>query len=141
MTKKLLIGASAIWLLLGVASVRPALGESLDQYAIVHLTFSGSIRLPGVTIAAGTYTFKRVGPAMIQVLSRDRRTSFGVFMTIPALRAERSSTQEVVFGKAPVGEPPPLDEWFPVREPSAFSQIRTPGFAFRYAREPGSDAR
>ena len=132
MTKKILIGAIAIWLLLTAASVRPAIADSLDQYTMAHLTFSGSIRLPSVTLAAGTYTFKRVGPGMIQVLSRDHRTSYGVFMTIPITRAERSSKQEMVFENARAGEPPSLKAWFPFPEPSAFSQIRTIGYEFLY---------
>ena len=128
--KKTLILASAIALVLTAVWAPPA--AALDQYRISHLTFSGAVALPGVTLPAGTYTFKRVVPGVIQVLSRDHMTSYGLFMTIPTLRTERTTKQEVVFGEARVGEPPPIATWFPFPEPAWFAYRRSVGYEFLY---------
>ena len=62
--KKTLIMASAIALVLTAAWARPV--AAADQYRISHLTFSGAVRLPGLALPAGTYTFERVVPGVIQ---------------------------------------------------------------------------
>ena len=85
--KRALILASSM-ALLSVLFVSPAAAGRLDQYTISHLTFSGAVRLPGMPLPAGTYTFKRVLPGVIQVLSKDHMTLYGTFMTIPQLRSE-----------------------------------------------------
>jgi len=132
MMKKALIAASSIALLLTAVSTPPAVAGGLDQYRIYHLTFSGPVRLPGVALPGGTYTFKRVRPGVIQVLSRDHMTLYGTFMTIPTLRPERTTKQEVVFGEALAGEPPPIKTWFPFPEPSLYNWSRSVGYDFLY---------
>jgi hypothetical protein len=128
--KRILITASAIALLLGIVSTPRA--AAMDQYTISHLTFSGSVRLPGVTLPAGAYTFKRVLPGVIQVLSRDHLTVYGTFMTIPTLRPERTTKHEVVLGEAPAGQPPPVRVWFPFPEPAWYTYHRSVGYEFLY---------
>lgn len=110
----------------------PASAARLDQYTISHLTFSGSFRLPGVSLPAGTYTFKRVRPGLIQMVSKDHMTLYGTFMTIPRLRSERTTTQEVVFRETHVGEPPPVAVWYPFPEPAWFNFNRSVGYGFLY---------
>jgi len=53
-------------------------------------------------------------------------------MTIPTLRSERTTKQEVVFGEAPAGEPPPIKVWFPFPEPSWYNWNRSVGYDFLY---------
>lgn len=128
--KKALVLASAMALLLAAAPTPAAAGA--DQYTISHLTFSGPVRLPGVVLGPGTYTFKRLLPGVIQVLSRDHMTLYTTFMTIPTLRTERTTKQEVVFGEARIGEPPPIAAWFPFPEPAYFNYHRSVGYEFLY---------
>ena len=103
-----------------------------DQYTISHLTFSGAFQLPGVTLPAGTYTFKRVAPGVIQVLSQNHQTLYGTFMSVPTLRSERTLKQEVVFGEAPASEAAPVKVWFPFPEPAWFNYHRSVGYEFLY---------
>jgi hypothetical protein len=112
----------------------PVTAGRLDQYKISHLTFSGPVQLPGLTLPAGTYTFKRVLPGVIEVQSRSHLTSYGTFMTIPTLRpvGERTLKQEVVFGEAPAGEPLPIKVWFPFPEPAWLQLHRSVGYEFLY---------
>ena len=118
--------------LLTVLLVPPASATGLDQYVISHLTFSAPVRVPGATLPAGTYTFKRIVPGVIQVLSKDHRTVYAMFMTMPRLRADRTTKQEVVFGEAPAGEPPPVETWFPFPESSWYNWHRSVGYDFLY---------
>lgn len=80
---------------------------------ITHLTFSGSVRVPGATLAAGTYTFRRIHPRVIQVVSKDRSTVYAMFNTIARWRTETVHKDEMVFGEASVGTPPAMEIWFP----------------------------
>jgi hypothetical protein len=128
--KRILMFSSVALLL--TALFVPSADARGDQYTISHLTFSGAFQLPGVTLPPGTYTFKRVAPGVIQVLSRNHQTLYGTFMTVPTLRSERTVKPEVVFGEAPVGEAPPIVTWFPFPEPAWFNYHRSVGYEFLY---------
>lgn len=130
---KNVLWASAFALLLIVVSTAPA-PAATNRYTFSHLTFSGSVQLPGVALPAGTYTFMRVSPRVIQVLSRDHRRSYGMFMTIPTLRHDQTTKQEIVFGEPSVGEPPPIKTWFPVplSALASYNWHRSVGYEFLY---------
>jgi len=113
----------------------PAADANSDQYRISHLTFSGAFQLPGVTLPEGTYTFERVAPGVIRVLSKNHMTVYGTFMTIPTLRPLRTghtTKQEVVFGEAAAGEAPPVKVWYPFPAPAFFNYHRSVGYEFLY---------
>lgn len=129
--KKTLIVTSSM-ALLSVLFVPPAVAATMDQYRISHLTFSEPVRLPGVALPAGTYTFERVVPGVIRVLSKDHMTLYGTLMTIPRLRSERTTKQEVVFREARVGETPAITAWYPFPEPSWVNFSRSVGYGFLY---------
>ncbi len=130
---KNMLWASAFALLFTAVSTAPAPAAS-NPYTFSHLTFSGSVQLPGVALPAGTYTFMRVAPRVVQVLSRDHRRSYGMFLTVPTLRHDRTTKQEIVFGEASAGEPPPIKTWFPIPlpEPVWTNWHRTVGYEFLY---------
>jgi hypothetical protein len=81
-----------------------------------HLTFSGTVALPGVVLARGVYTFEAMPdhPAIVRVLSRDRSvlyfTGFTGRVTRPlGLRAGRP----VTFAETPRGAAPRISVWYP----------------------------
>ena len=79
-----LFGASV----LGLALTVPMLGSSVPLNT-TRLTFSGPVRLPGVTLIAGSYLFERVDPTIrnvIVVRSGDRARVFFMAQTLPAER-------------------------------------------------------
>jgi hypothetical protein len=81
------------------------------------LTFSGPVALPGVVLAAGTYTFERADGHLdiVRVLSKDRSKVYFMAFTREVDRPEGLSADRVVtFGEASSGAPPikaryPLD--------------------------------
>jgi hypothetical protein len=59
-------------------------------------------------------------------------TLYGTFMTIPRLRTERTTKQEIVFREAHVSETPAIDVWSPFPEPAWFNFHRSVGYGFLY---------
>ena len=78
----------------------------------IFFTFSGPVELPGVGLAPGKYLFRlpdaRDAHDVVQVLSADGKTSYGIFFTIPDERLTAPDKPEVVFMEAPAGNPLPI---------------------------------
>ena len=102
--------------------------ESRNTHADL-LTFSGPVRLPGVTLAAGSYMFERVEPTnpdVIVVRSGDRTRKYYMGWTNRVEKpAHLSADRLVALGEARPGTPPPVTAWYPQGE------LR--GHAFIYA--------
>jgi len=103
--------------LLGVfATSSPGAFDNADR--TTHFTFSGPVRLPGVTLAAGTYTFAVVNPFtgsdVVKVTSRDGSKLYAMKLTRSTYRsASRNLKPTVSFGETPAGTPPPVQAWYP----------------------------
>ena len=86
-----------------------------------YITFSRSVALPGVELAAGTYIFETPTNAMsnsvVRVSSRDRRK---VYLTAFTRQVERPRNDRgkliVTLGEATPGAVPPVSTWFPIGE-------------------------
>lgn len=93
-----------------------------------HLTFSGPVGLPGVTLAAGTYTFSIANPdgGRDVIVVRNRMNNqvcyLGFTMRAPrpnGLREDRS----VVLAEAARGHVAPIVGWYPRGESSGHTFI------------------
>ena len=103
-------------LVLGLFLAAPMRGSEGSLHTD-NLTFSGPVRLPGVTLAAGTYSFERVvltNPDVIVVRGGDRMK---VYFMASTQRVDRpaglSRYQLVTFGEARPGIAPPVAAWYP----------------------------
>ena len=97
----------------------PAWAQDVSDslHKATHLTFSGPVSLPNVTLPAGTYMFRFVdvnGTDVLQVLSDDGNTAYAMFNTIPIARAKSDSANApiVTFKETPAGAPAAIDAWF-----------------------------
>ncbi len=85
-----------------------------------RLTFSGAVRLPGVTLPAGPYLFERLEPTnrdLIVVRSVDRMRVYFMANTQRADRPEAMPADQLVtLGEARRGEVPPVTAWYPQGE-------------------------
>jgi hypothetical protein len=110
------IGALALGSSLSV----PVQGTVATNLHTNHLTFSGPVALPGVTLPGGTYIFERVvptNPDVVVVRSLDRTRVLYMASTDRVLRPEWLDTERaVVFGEARRDAPPPIAAWYPVGE-------------------------
>ena len=111
------------FVLLAIASVLIAAAIGVDRASAqdtasqaTKITFSKPIRLPSVTLPAGTYTFLHPTPMLdfhvVQVLSSDQTKSYGFFLTIPNDRLEKTNDTVVTFRETPVGYLDTVKAWF-----------------------------
>src|ERR1043165_9929217 len=67
------------------------------------LTFSGPVQVPGVTLPAGTYTFKLAdlngNRHVVQIFSKDEKKIYTTLMAIPNQRLEPSDKPVVMFAE------------------------------------------
>ena len=127
---KRVLAISVMALLSTALTVRTA--DASVAESISHVTFSGSFQLPGMTLPGGTYTFSRVAPNVILVRSRDHRTVYGMFMTIPTLKPGHLTKPEIVMSEARAGEAPRVERWFPFPRTSYLALHQSTGYELRY---------
>jgi hypothetical protein len=90
-------------------TVQGVLGGSAGEH---HLTFSAPVALPGVSLAPGTYIFRRpVGNVLL--VTNAQRQPYAMLSTISATRSSASDRYEIVLGP-PLAEGAPrrIEAWF-----------------------------
>lgn len=107
-----------------VAAVILALVAAASSYAfgstrINNLTFSRSVALPGVTLAAGSYSFEvlepGVGVDIVRVWNKDRNRVFYTGITMSVERPRHMDPKRIVeFGESVGGAAPPILAWYPI---------------------------
>ena len=80
------------------------------------LTFSGPVQVPGITLPAGTYTFKLADLTgnrhVVQVFDKDEKKIYTTLLAIPNQRMEPSDKPLVLFSERPAGSPQAVKVWF-----------------------------
>ena len=100
--------------LLGLVAATAPAGADMGD-GTMYITFSRSVALPGVELAAGTYVFSLASsnnPSAVRVLSRDRRKIYLTAFTIDTARPA-GLTAPVTFGEVVSGQAPRIKAWFP----------------------------
>ena len=105
--------------ILGVMATSSATG--MDNRRTTYFTFSGPVRMPGVTLPAGTYVFEVVNPGgtsdVVSVSSRDRSNTYLMQFTRFVDRPSRGNLNATIaLGETTDGVPPPVNAWFPQSE-------------------------
>jgi hypothetical protein len=107
-------------LALGLSFTAPTFGA--NALSTNRLTFSGPVRLPGVTLSSGAYLFERLDysdPDLIVVRSVDRTKSYYVGLTRRVSRpAGLAADRLVTIGEAARGAVPSVESWFPHGQPN-----------------------
>jgi hypothetical protein len=88
-----------------------------DEYTkTTHLTFSGPVQIPGMTLQAGTYTFKLADPESgrrtIQIWDKEGGNLLATLLTIPDQMLEPADEPVVLFSEQPAGSPQAVKAWF-----------------------------
>jgi len=82
-----------------------------------YLTFSGPVRLPGVTLATGTYTFERPDGIshLVRVRSQAGSQVYFTGFTLPVTRPDGVPRNRAITfrGEVPRGSAPEIDAWYP----------------------------
>jgi len=106
--------------LLGVFATS-ANSAMIDSRRTTYFTFSRTVQMPGVALAAGTYIFEVANPDggsdVVRVLSRDRKQVFLMKFTRTIYREAKGDLKATLsLGEAPAGTPPPVKAWYPESE-------------------------
>jgi hypothetical protein len=113
--KSALMVCGAVVLGLTLANLGRAASTAASQTN--HLTFSGPVGLPGVTLPRGTYTFEVIPlhPDIVRVLSRDGSRMYFTGFTMRVVRpAGLSADQPVTVAETARGVAPRITAWYPV---------------------------
>jgi hypothetical protein len=101
--------------LAGLLAAVPQTIKASPVNRTTYLTFSRSVALPGVTLAAGTYIFELPAddPSIVRVSSRDRlRVFFTAFTKIVDRPRGVKWDQQVTLGETQHGEAPSIQAWY-----------------------------
>ncbi|MBI3050330.1 MAG: hypothetical protein HYY76_18690 [Acidobacteria bacterium] len=96
-------------------------GDAASMVApkVNHLTFSGAVGLPGVTLPRGTYTFELIPlrPDIVRVLSRDRLQLYFTGFTREIPRPTGPAANRLVtLAETRPGQAPRITAWYPIGE-------------------------
>jgi hypothetical protein len=102
---------AALALTAGVASAQATLPDRKT-----YVTVSGPVSVPGMTLPAGTYTF-RIADSLndrhiVQIFNREGTQLFTTLIAIPAQRPEAEGDAVVTFKETPSDRPPAIHYWF-----------------------------
>lgn len=99
-----------------VAVMSPALANAQTYDKLAYLTFNRPVQIPGVTLHAGTYSFRLANAAtsrnVLQVLSNDGAIVYATFHTLPDSRTVVTPTPVVSFLETPAGVPAAVKSLF-----------------------------
>lgn len=101
----------------GLLFTLPLKNASADEYnKLTIFTFSAPVELPGVTLPAGTYTFKLADSMadrdIVQVFNKNMTKLYANLMAISDYRPEASDKTIIRFSETQPGAPPAVKEWF-----------------------------
>lgn len=102
---------AAVILMLGISVG----AQDFNIHEKTFLTFSNSVELPGMTLPAGTYTFRLADTSsrnVVQVLSQDEKQVHGQFLFIPAERPDVSGETVITFRETREGTTPAIQYWY-----------------------------
>jgi hypothetical protein len=106
--------------LLGVLGT-PTTGAFVNASRTTYFTFSGTVQIPGVALAAGTYIFEVVNPNggsdVVRVISRDRKKTYLMRLTTAVERPWRGNLDaSITLGETSAAAPPKVKAWYPQGE-------------------------
>jgi hypothetical protein len=114
MARRTLVCASLI--AAAMLAVVPLVAGAYTYDKLTHMTFTGTVQVPGATLAPGTYRFHLANPEssrnVLQVLSDDGSIVYAMFHTIPDSRVEITDEPTVTFKETPLGVPPAVKSLF-----------------------------
>jgi hypothetical protein len=91
----------------------PAYASEYDE--LTYFTFSTPVELPGVALPAGTYMFRLPdgnNTRIVQVLSQDGQTIYGMFVTVPEFKANPVNQPTVTFNESSGKAPREIRSWY-----------------------------
>ena len=114
MKRATLIATATIFAVVAVLTTR-VLAQETNTQEITYLTFSNTVELPGVSLPAGTYTFRLADTPsrnVVQVLDRDQKKVMGQWLFVQAERPDAAKDTMIMFKENREGATPAVQYWF-----------------------------
>jgi len=113
--KRVTLIATALVLAVVAVLTTKVWAQETNTREITYLTFSNSVELPGVTLPAGTYTFRLADTPsrnVVQVLDRDQKNIMGQWLFAQAERPEVTGDTVIMFKESREGATPAVQYWY-----------------------------
>ena len=93
-----------------------AIAQTVPADRTTYVTFSGPVSVPGMTLPAGTYTFRiadsQTDRHIVQIFNREGTKLFTTLLAIPAQRPEAEGDPVITFKETPSDRPPAVHYWY-----------------------------
>jgi LPXTG-motif cell wall-anchored protein len=114
MKRATLIATAVLLAVVAVLSTR-VLAQNANTQDLTYLTFSNTVEMPGVTLPAGTYTFRLADTPsrnVVQVLDRDQKNVMGQWLFVQAQRPQATDDTVIMFKENREGATPAVQYWY-----------------------------
>jgi hypothetical protein len=113
-SSRIFAAGCAAALLVALNAVNAAAQGPIDSRT--EFTFNSPIEMPGATLPPGTYVFRFADPnasrQVMQVMDKSSNKTYGLFLTISAVRPKASDDAELRFLETPAGKPAAVKTWW-----------------------------
>jgi len=127
---------AALAITAGVATAQATLADRTT-----FVTFSGPVSLPGITLPAGTYTFKladsQTDRHIVQVFDKEQMKLFTTLLAVPAQRPQAEGDPVITFKETPSDRPPAVHYWYYAGEKEGNELVYPKAQAMQIARASG----
>src|SRR3954463_4447845 len=93
-----------------------ATAQSTPSDRTTFVTFSGPVSVPGMTLPAGTYTFRladsQADRHIVQIFDKEGAKLFTTLLAVPAQRNEPGGDPVITFKETPSDRPPAVHYWY-----------------------------
>lgn len=111
---KSILGLTCAAAMLMAVTAQPAAAQNFNRHTVV--TFNSPVELPGMTLPAGTYTFRLSDSTsdrhIVHVLDADGEKHIATVMAMPATRSAVSEETVVTFRETTANQPLPIRFWY-----------------------------
>lgn len=111
---KATLGVLCATAMLTAVTAVPAAAQTFDR--VTKLTFTAPVELPGMTLPAGTYTFRLVDSEsdrhVVHVLDANETNHITTLHAMPTSRSEASEVTVVTFRETAADAPLPIRFWY-----------------------------
>jgi hypothetical protein len=110
-TSTITAACAALALTAGVATA-----QTVPPDRTTKVTISGPVSVPGMTLPAGSYTFRIMDSLtdrnVVQIFNQDGTKLLTTLLAIPATRPEPTGDPVILFKETPSTQPPALHYWY-----------------------------
>ena len=93
-----------------------AAAQSMPSDKTTFVTFSGPVSIPGMTLPAGTYTFRIMDSLtdrhIVQIFDKSQMKLMTTLLAVPAQRNEPTGDAIITFKETPSDRPPAVHYWY-----------------------------